>query len=138
MSSRTRLFKPANNETLVRVSDSVDEETRMLRKLMTKHDATVTLPPRQIEMVAIHRLKPAPQNARTHSKKQITQVANSMKRFGVINPLVVDGQNRIIAGHARAEAGKRHILRTAQSPTSAWIGVILLSCLRLVRARLMN
>jgi ParB-like chromosome segregation protein Spo0J len=73
---------------------------------MTNHIATVALPPRQIEMVAIHRLKPAPQNARTHSRKQIAQVANSMKRFGVINPLVVDGQNRIIAGHARAEAGR--------------------------------
>jgi DNA modification methylase len=73
---------------------------------MTKDHATANLPPRQIETVAIHHLKPAPQNARTHSKKQIAQVANSMKRFGVINPLVVDGQNRIIAGHARAEAGK--------------------------------
>jgi ParB-like chromosome segregation protein Spo0J len=46
--------------------------------------------PRQIEMVPLRSLKPAERNARTHSKKQVEQVAHSMKRFGVINPLIVD------------------------------------------------
>jgi DNA modification methylase len=51
-------------------------------------------------------LRPAPRNARTHSKKQIRQIADSMARFGVINPLVADDRGRIVAGHARAEAAK--------------------------------
>ncbi len=62
--------------------------------------------PRQIEMVPLRSLKPAERNARTHSKKQVEQVAHSMKRFGVINPLIVDSRNRIVAGHARAEAAR--------------------------------
>jgi DNA modification methylase len=59
---------------------------------------------RQIEMVSVNSLKPAKRNARTHSKKQVEQIANSMRRFGVINPIIVDSQNQIIAGHARAAA----------------------------------
>jgi ParB-like chromosome segregation protein Spo0J len=59
---------------------------------------------RQIELVSVSGLKPAKRNARTHSKKQVEQIANSMRRFGVINPIIVDSQNQIIAGHARAAA----------------------------------
>jgi DNA modification methylase len=59
-----------------------------------------------IEMVPPCTLKPSDRNARTHSKKQIRLIADAMKRFGVINPLVVDDRNRIVAGHARAEAAR--------------------------------
>jgi hypothetical protein len=59
---------------------------------------------RQVEMVLLKSLKPASRNARKHSKKQIDQLANSMLRFNVITPLIIDSQNRIVAGHARAEA----------------------------------
>ena len=62
--------------------------------------------PWRVEMLAPGSLKPAPRNARTHSKKQIRQIADSMLRFGVINPVIVDGRGRIAAGHARAEAAK--------------------------------
>ena len=51
-------------------------------------------------------LRPAERNARTHSKKQIREIANSIARFGVTNPIIVDKAGRIIAGHARAEAAK--------------------------------
>jgi DNA modification methylase len=66
---------------------------------------------RQIEMVPLKSLKKSHRNARTHSKKQIELVANSFGEFGVINPLVVDSQNRIVAGHARAEAAQSIGLR---------------------------
>jgi ParB-like nuclease domain len=55
---------------------------------------------RQIEMVSVNSLKSAKRNARTHSKKQVEQIANSMRRFGVINPIIVDSQNQIVAGRA--------------------------------------
>jgi DNA modification methylase len=45
-------------------------------------------------------------NARTHSKKQIRQIAKSIKRFGFCNPVLVDDNNEIIAGHGRVEAAK--------------------------------
>jgi hypothetical protein len=62
-------------------------------------------------MLSIKRLRPAPRNARTHSKKQIREIADSMVRFGVTNPILVDQHNRIVAGHARIEAAKLLELR---------------------------
>jgi DNA modification methylase len=59
-----------------------------------------------VEMVPLRSLKPAQRNARTHSKKQIRQIADSMKQFGVINPLIVDERTHIVAGHARAQAAE--------------------------------
>ena len=52
-------------------------------------------------------LKPYAGNARTHSDKQITQIAASIRNFGFNNPVLVDADNRIIAGHGRVEAAKR-------------------------------
>lgn len=43
-------------------------------------------------------------NSRTHSKEQIDQVANSIRKFGFTNPILIDENNTIIAGHARAQA----------------------------------
>jgi DNA modification methylase len=62
--------------------------------------------PWPVEMVPLRSLRPAQRNARTHSNKQIRQIAESMRRFGVINPLIVDDGGHIAAGHARAEAAK--------------------------------
>ncbi len=60
----------------------------------------------QIEYISIAELKPYPRNARTHSRKQIRQIAGSMKEFGFTNPLLIDGDNMILAGHGRLEAAK--------------------------------
>jgi DNA modification methylase len=62
--------------------------------------------PWPIEMLSPHSLRSAPRNGHTHSKKQISQIADSMRRFGVINPVVADDRGRLVAGHARAEAAK--------------------------------
>src|ERR1700738_2203689 len=51
-------------------------------------------------------LKPRATNPRTHSKKQITQIANAIRRFGFTNPVLVDDTNGIVAGHGRVEAAK--------------------------------
>jgi hypothetical protein len=66
---------------------------------------------RQIERVPLKSFKKSPRNARTHSKRQIEQVADSMRRFGVVNPLIVDRHNRLVAGHARLEAARSIGLR---------------------------
>jgi DNA modification methylase len=62
--------------------------------------------PFPVEMVPLSKLHPADRNARTHSKKQIGQIAASMKRFGAINPVIIDEHGRIVAGHGRFEAAK--------------------------------
>lgn len=57
-----------------------------------------------LERVAPHHLKPSPRNARTHDKKQIWQIADSIRAFGFTNPLLIDEANGVIAGHGRLEA----------------------------------
>lgn len=56
--------------------------------------------------IPINALVPNPLNARTHSKAQIRQIANSIKAFGFQFPILVDQSNVIIAGHGRVEAAK--------------------------------
>jgi DNA modification methylase len=60
-------------------------------------------------------LKPCTANPRTHSKKQIVQIANAIRRFGFTNPVLVDDANSIIAGHGRVEGAK--IVGLDQVPT---------------------
>src|SRR5689334_2173545 len=59
-----------------------------------------------IEQTPVHALKPRDRNARTHSKRQIRQIANSIREFGFNNPVLTDDDGRIIAGHGRLEAAK--------------------------------
>jgi len=59
-----------------------------------------------IRLIAPGDLKPYPRNARTHSKKQIRQIADSIKTFGWTNPVLIDAEGGIIAGHGRVEAAK--------------------------------
>ena len=58
-----------------------------------------------VETVPISTPK-ASQNARTHSKNYIAQIARSMKDFGWTIPILVDGNGVVIAGHGRLEAAK--------------------------------
>ena len=59
-----------------------------------------------IEYTLVRELQPYPNNARTHSRKQIRQIANSIKRFGFNNPVLIDDKCQVIAGHGRVEAAK--------------------------------
>jgi DNA modification methylase len=65
--------------------------------------------------VPVAQLRPYANNARTHSKKQVGQIARSIQRFGFTNPVLVSDQNEIIAGHGRVEAAK--LLGLAEVPT---------------------
>ena len=69
----------------------------------------------QIEQTPIHALRPHRQNARTHSKRQIRQIANSIRRFGFCNATLIDDDLTILAGHGRVEAAK--LLRLTSVPT---------------------
>lgn len=52
-------------------------------------------------------LIPYARNSRTHSEAQITKIAASIKEFGFLNPVIVDGENGIVAGHGRVMAAKK-------------------------------
>ena len=60
----------------------------------------------EIQNVSPEDLKPYPKNAKKHPKKQILQVAASIKEFGFNQPIVVDKNNVVIVGHGRLEAAK--------------------------------
>ena len=57
-------------------------------------------------------LKPYPRNTKLHSPQQIQNVAESIKRYGFVQPVVVDQDNVIIIGHCRTEAAKLLGLQT--------------------------
>lgn len=55
----------------------------------------------------VSELIPYARNARTHSDEQIERIANSIKEFGWTNPILIDGENGIIAGHGRILAARK-------------------------------
>lgn len=68
--------------------------------------ATSSIRAMAIEPMPVARLRPYRGNARTHSKKQIRQIADSIRRFGFTNPVLIGQDGEIIAGHGRVEAAK--------------------------------
>ena len=58
-------------------------------------------------MVSIDGLKPYENNARTHSEEQVKKIVRSIEEFGFINPVLIDGNYGIIAGHGRVMAAKK-------------------------------
>ncbi len=68
-----------------------------------------------LKYLPISALKPAARNPRTHSRQQILQIADSIRRFGFTNPILIDADGSIIAGHGRVEAAK--LLDMEEAPT---------------------
>ena len=71
--------------------------------------------PMDVEAMPVASLKPYSRNARTHSRKQVRQIAKSIQRFGFTSPVLVSDDNEIVAGHGRVEAAK--LLGHATVPT---------------------
>jgi DNA modification methylase len=59
------------------------------------------------KVVGIDGLIPYALNSRTHSDAQVAQIAASIKEFGFLNPIIIDGENGIIAGHGRVLAAQK-------------------------------
>jgi len=65
-------------------------------------DRAVVLANSKIEYVLVSKLKARETNPRTHSPRQIRQIARSIGRFGFVNPILVDRNHQIVCGHGRA------------------------------------
>ena len=63
--------------------------------------------PDHLETIQIDALIPYARNSRTHSDGQVAQIASSIKEFGFTNPVLIDGQGGIIAGHGRVLAARK-------------------------------
>jgi len=69
----------------------------------------------KIVMRLVSALVPYASNSRTHTPEQIAKIARSIEAFGFTNPILVDGDKGIIAGHARLKAAQK--LGLAEVPT---------------------
>lgn len=72
----------------------------------------------QLEYIGTDSLIPFASNSRTHSPEQVAQIAGSIREFGFTNPVLIDGENGIIAGHGRVMAAQK-------------LGITEVPCLRL-------
>jgi DNA modification methylase len=75
----------------------------------------------EIKYKKVEDLIPYVNNSRTHSDDQVFQIASSMKEFGWTNPILLDGENGIIAGHGRLMAAKK--LNQIEVPTIELAGL---------------
>ena len=73
----------------------------------------------QIEQLSVDDLIPYAKNSRTHSAEQIAQIAASIREFGFTNPVLIDSEGGIIAGHGRVQAARK-------------LGMTEVPCIRLV------
>jgi DNA modification methylase len=78
-------------------------------------------PELRVVYLRISELKNNSRNSRTHSKRQIRQIAESIKAFGFTNPVLVDGDNTIVAGHGRVSGAK--LLGMHEVPTIQLAGL---------------
>lgn len=78
---------------------------------MTKEN----VPELAVRYQAVGSLTAHPSNARVHSKRQVRQIAASIKTFGFTNPVLIDRNNTIVAGHGRLQAAE--LLGMAEVPT---------------------
>ena len=74
----------------------------------------MTKPDPQIEMMAVADLVPYAKNSRVHDDAQVAQIAASIREFGFTNPVLIDAQGGIIAGHGRVLAARK--LKLEQVP----------------------
>lgn len=85
----------------------------------------------EYKTVSTDSLIPYARNSRTHSDEQVAQIAASIKEFGFLNPIIIDGDNSIIAGHGRVMAAQKigikscRVLRhrTYQTPSAVRISL---------------
>lgn len=59
-----------------------------------------------MQLVPLEKLVPYVNNARTHSPEQVTKLRSSLREFGFINPVIIDREYSVIAGHGRILAAK--------------------------------
>src|SRR5450830_1850090 len=74
---------------------------------MNSTDAVSTIEQLRLEIWPVARLIPSARNARTHSDAQIAEIAGSIQAFGFSNPILVDAEGDIIAGHGRLAAARQ-------------------------------
>jgi DNA modification methylase len=76
------------------------------KRIRSRERRSISPGPLKLEERPLTEIRPAKLNAREHSDKQISQIAASIREFGFTNPILVDENNVVIAGHGRLAAAK--------------------------------
>ena len=82
---------------------------------MKTHCKAIKLGPPRLSQSHTDSLHDSPNNTRIHKPKQIGQIAESIRRFGFTNPILIDGANNVLAGHGRLAAAKLLGLRVVST-----------------------
>jgi ParB/Sulfiredoxin domain len=106
--SKKRVFKMSYS---ARIESRVSEAA----KAQLFADIGTVLGNRKVEMMPLDRIVPSKHNARTHSQRQIGQIADSIRRFGFTCPVLIGDGGEIITGHGRVAAAK--LLGLSSVPT---------------------
>jgi hypothetical protein len=102
-----RVRKPETEEPTMVKRAHLHSVSRIPRAVSARAPSgSASLTHLQITYLPPERLRHSPNNARTHSKKQLKQIASSIERFGFVNPVLISDDFQIIAGHGRVEAAK--------------------------------
>jgi ParB-like chromosome segregation protein Spo0J len=100
--------------------DRLDAARQWLKRLLVKESAQVNLV-NKIVMRPVAALVPYASNSRTHTPDQISLIARSIEAFGFTNPILVDGENGIVAGHARLKAAQKIGLAEVPTIELSWL-----------------
>jgi DNA modification methylase len=104
-------FNPKPKSPIIHVFVPDDEDNTPRQDQPLPLDPRIKLDARikaeRIEIVPIDELKPNPKNAKKHPEAQIALLEENIEEFGFTNPILIDENNQILAGHARYTAAKR-------------------------------
>jgi len=115
-SENTRLAEDANtakhcvgpvdcgNNSLAAMRHTCREQARPITDPSADQNTEAICLSEMIELLPIDALKPNPRNARTHSKKQIAQIVESIQQFGVYKPIIIDNVETVLAGNGTLAA----------------------------------
>lgn len=90
----------------------------------------------QVKEISITKIKPYKKNAKKHPKEQIERIAESIKRFGFVQPVVLDENNVVIIGHGRCMAAKKAGLKVIPCVYAEGLTEAEIKALRLVDNKL--
>ncbi len=100
-------FRIPAGRTMALVGESGSGKSIVAQSIMGILPRVARIEQGSIELRDPRSLRPYAGNARTHSPKQVRQIAECIRRFGFVNPILIDAEGQVIAGHGRLEAAKQ-------------------------------
>ena len=95
---------------------------------LTPSSTDIALNHLRLEMVALDQLKVPARQLRKHPPQQIRKIADSLRRFGWVSPILIDPDGRVVAGQARIAAARTLGLTTAPAVSTSNVSLTSITC----------